>query len=761
MKFFYVILFFFSFIHSAFAFESFQVKDIKLEGLQRISIGTVFNYLPIKPGDKIDKAQVENAIRVLYKTGFFKDIHIEREANVLVIFVAERPAINNIELVGYDTISKDQLNSALKQTGLVKGQVFNRSILEGLQQELQRQYYSLGKYNIKIDIEKTQLERNRVDIKIKISEGKSAEIYTVNIVGNKQFSTEELISKLSVAETSFFGSRNNYQKQQLAADLETLKSFYQDRGYLNFNIESTQVSLGPEKESVYITININEGDRFTVRDVKLAGELILEPEVLAKLISIKANDIFSRREVVESNKRISDLLAENGYAFANVNMNPDIDNDSRTLALTFFVDPGKRIYVKRVNITGNSKTKDKVIRRELRQLESDWLSTAHVARSKTRLDRLGYFESVGVQTVPIPGFSDQVNLDYAVTEKPTGSLQAGLGYSDTQGPVVNLAVTQDNFLGTGQLVSLNLDNSSVTKQYSFNYVNPYYTDAGVSRNISLSYQKVDAAEAEISNYTTDSYGASMSFAVPMSEFMNYNWGIKYDSTKITTSSSPSKSIVDFINNNGALNRTYQLSGSWSYDSRNRRIFATEGTLSSLGAEIAVPGGDLEYYKLNLRQLNYVPLGKDVTFAVNLSLGYGETYGKTTDFPPYENYFAGGSSSVRGYDANSLGPKDKDIGGVTNDPVGGKVKAVGNMDLILPNPFTDQSSSTRLSLFVDAGAIYRDSKTINSSEFRYTAGIAFIWITPVGALRFNFAEPLNPKPGDLTSVFQFSLGSPFF
>ena len=756
MKYFFIVLIFAGLMPAAFAFESFEVKDIKLEGLQRISVGTVFNYLPIKPGDKIDKAEIKNAIHVLFKTGFFKDIHFEREGNVLIIFVAERPAINEINIEGSNAIPKEQLDSALKQTGLVKGRVFNRSILEGLQQELQRQYYSLGKYNVKIDVQKTQLERNRVDITIKLSEGESAEIYAVNIVGNKKFSDKALLGQLSIAEEPFFSARNSYKKQQLAADLEKLKSFYLDNGFLNFNIDSTQVSLGPEKESVYISINIEEGDRFTVREVKLAGDFILPHDELAKLIEINSGDIFSRRKVVDSTKRLSDILAENGYAFANVNMVPDIDKKSRTLALTFFIDPGRRIYVRRVNITGNTKTQDKVIRRELRQLEGDWLSTKHVARSKTRLDRLGFFGDVSVQTKRLPGTPDQVNLDYSVTEKPTGSLQAGLGYSDSQGPTLNLSVTQDNFLGTGQNVGVNFDNSSVTTQYRVSVTNPYYTEEGVSRSISLTYRKVDAEEADISNYSTDSYGASLSYGVPLSEYTNYRWGVKYDSTEITTGAATSQNIVDFIAANGKLNSTYQLFTSWVYDSRNRRIFASNGSLTRIGGEIAVPGGDLEYYKVDFRHLNYFELAKEVTFAVNLNLGYGTAFGDSADYPPYKNYFAGGSTSIRGYDANSVGPRDI----VTNDPTGGTVKIVSNFDLILPNPFTEKSGSTRVSLFLDAGSVFTDANSINSDEVRYTTGIAFIWITPVGAMRFTFSEPLNRQEGDSTRQFQFSLGSPF-
>ena len=756
MRYFFIVLIFAGLVHKAAAFESFKVEDIKLEGLQRISVGTVFNYLPIKPGDTIDKSKVKNAIRVLFKTGFFKDIHIEREDDVLVIFVAERPAINNITIEGYDAIPKEQFDEAFKQIGLVKGRVYNGSILEGLQQELQRQYYSLGKYNIKIDVQQTQLERNRIDITVNISEGESAEIYAVNIIGNKKFTDETLIKKLTLAEPSFFGSRNNYQKQQLAADLETLKSFYLDSGYLNFSIDSTQVSLGPEKESVYITINIKEGERYTIRDIKLAGDLIIPQKQLADLISVKEGDVFSRRKVTDSTKSMSDLLAENGYAFANVNMIPDVDKDSRTLAITFFVDPGRRIYVRRVNISGNTKTQDKVVRRELRQLEGDWLSTKHVARSKTRLDRLGFFGDVNVQTLRIPGSEDQVNLDYTVTEKPTGSLQVGVGYSDTQGAVVNLGVTQNNFLGTGQRVGIKIDNSSSTKQYSFDFTNPYYTENGVSRSIGVSYRQVDAAEADISNYSTDTYGASLSYGVPLSEFTNYRWGLKYDSTEITTGLTATQNIKDFVALNGPINDTFQLFGSFAYDTRNRRVFATEGNLTSLRGEIAVPGSDLEYYKVDFRNLNYFPIGSSVTLAANLNLGYGAAFNDIKNYPPYKNYFTGGSSSVRGYDSNSIGPKDS----VTKDPLGGTVKIVGNVDLILPNPFTESSSSTRISLFLDAGSVFKDANSIDSNEFRYTTGLAFIWITPVGAMRFNFSNALNEEVGDSTRSFQFSLGSPF-
>ncbi|MEJ2508998.1 MAG: outer membrane protein assembly factor BamA [Gammaproteobacteria bacterium] len=741
----------------AHAFEPFVVKDIRLEGLQRISIGTVFNYLPIKVGDRVDDRVAAKAIKDLYKTGFFKDVRLEREGDVLVVFVAERPAIANVKITGASAIPKDQLNDSLKQIGLAEGRVFDRSMLDRIEQELRRQYYSLGKYAVAIKTDVTPLPRNRVDVKIAIAEGDAARIHRVNIVGNHAFSESDLLDLLKLPETGFFTGASKYSKQVLSADLETLRSYYLDHGYINFNIDSTQVSLTPDKKDVYVTINISEGEKYKVSSVKLAGDLILPKKTLRKLIAIHSGDVFSRRAVTDSTKAISDRLGGVGYAFANVNAVPDINKKTREVALTFFVDPGKRVYVRRINITGNRTTRDEVIRRELRQMEGGWMSTDKVARSKTRLDRLGYFESVNVQTPPVPGTGDQVDLNYHVSERPTGSLQAGVGYSDSQGVLVNFSVTQENFLGTGKRVAASINNSQVTKLYSIDYTNPYYTLDGVSRRFKVYSRTVDAAQASLTNYTTNSKGGSVNYGIPLSETDRFNVGLGYERTELITGTNTAQAIKDFVTTNGNKYSNYKLNASWTRDSRNRAIFADRGGVLVFSTDVSTPPSDLEFYKVSMRAQHYFPLGKNVTLSVDGQVGYGTGFGKTKILPPFENYYAGGSNSVRGFKSNSLGPRDP----LTNDPIGGNARIVGNMELIFPSPFAKNSKSVRLSTFLDAGQVYDTTNGgVDLNNVRYSAGVSMIWLTPVGALKFSLASPLNAKPGDDTQAFQFTLGSPF-
>ncbi len=739
----------------AWAFEPFVIQDIRLEGLQRVSAGTVFNYLPLKVGDKLDSELSSRAIRALYKTGFFKDVRLEREGNILVVFVAERPAIANIKIEGNDSIPNEQLESSLKQLGLAKNQVLDRSTLDKVAQELERQYYGLGKYGVDIKTEITPLERNRIDIKIVITEGEAAEIYSINIVGNEVFSDEELLKSFTLAGSTLFG-REKYSRQELSGDLEKLRSYYQDRGYINFNINSTQVSLTPDKQEVYVTINITEGERYTVRDIRVTGDTVLPRKELEKLITLKVDEIYSHNKSVETTNNISDRLSEEGYAFANVNLIPDIDKDSRTVALTLYVDPGRRIYVRRINITGNVKTRDEVIRRELRQMEGDWMSTKNISLSRTRLNRLGFFEEVSVETPTVPGTSDQVDVNFHVKERPTGSLTAGIGYSDTQGALVNFGLSQENFLGTGNRVAVNIDNSTVTKQYNFSYLNPYYTDEGVSRGFNVYWREVDAEEADLSRYTANTKGISMGYGVPLSEITRANFSLGYENTELVTGTSVAQEILDFINKNGNVYDNYEASASWSRDSRNKRLLADEGSLTSLSLKTSVPGSDLEYYKLDARYLKYLPLTKRTTISAQLSLGYGDGYGETDILPPYMNYYAGGSRTVRGFDSNSLGPRDS----ITNDPIGGNKRVVANLELILPNIFAEQSNSTRIAAFIDAGNVFGNNQSVDVGELRYSGGVAFMWLAPIGALRFSYAKPFNDKPGDDLQAFQFTLGSPF-
>ena len=744
---------------SAYGFEPFVIKDIRLEGLQRISAGTVFNYLPVKIGDKINNELSSQAIRTLYKTGFFKDVRLEQEGNALVVFVAERPAIADVSITGNSEIPTEQLEDSLKQIGLTRGKVLDRSLLDKIEQELERQYYSLGKYGVKIDTETSPLERNRVKVSINIAEGGDAKVYAINIVGNEIFTDERLLGRTQLGGISFFGGRKQYSKQLLGADLETIKSFYLDRGYINFNIDSTQVSLTPDKQDVYVTVNITEGEQYKVRNIKLAGDLIVPENELIDMVSLKEGDVFSRKLAVESTKRISDRLSEDGYAFANVNIVPDVDKDTLTVGITLFIDPGKRVYVRRVNISGNSKTKDEVIRREFRQFEGDWMSSKQVSLSRSRLDRTGYFESVSVETPAVPGTSDQVDINYAVKEQPTGNLSAGVGYSDTQGVLLNLGVTQENFLGTGKRVGVNIDNSQVTKNYSFSYTNPYHTLEGISRGFRVYYRAVDALEANISNFTTDSYGFNLNYGFPLGETTSARISLGFENTELLLADDTlgiSADILEFVEENGNVYDDFPISASYVDDSRNKRLMATSGSLMTLGTQATVPGSDLEYYKLNFRYLHYIPLGKVTTLSLNTSLGYGDGYGDTSRLPPFKNYFAGGSRTVRGYDSNSLGPRDT----VTGDPIGGDRMIIGNIELILPNPLETEegSGSTRVSAFIDFGNVYRNK--VELSELRASTGLSILWLSPVGALTFSYAFPINDQEGDELQAFQFTLGSAF-
>jgi len=744
---------------SAYGFEPFVIKDIRLEGLQRISAGTVFNYLPVKIGDKINNELSSQAIRTLYKTGFFKDVRLEQEGNALVVFVAERPAIADVSITGNSEIPTEQLEDSLKQIGLTRGKVLDRSLLDKIEQELERQYYSLGKYGVKIDTETSPLERNRVKVSINIAEGGDAKVYAINIVGNEIFTDERLLGRTQLGGISFLGGRKQYSKQLLGADLETIKSFYLDRGYINFNIDSTQVSLTPDKQDVYVTVNITEGEQYKVRNIKLAGDLIVPENELIDMVSLKEGDVFSRKLAVESTKRISDRLSEDGYAFANVNIVPDVDKDTLTVGITLFIDPGKRVYVRRVNVSGNSKTKDEVIRREFRQFEGDWMSSKQVSLSRSRLDRTGYFESVSVETPAVPGTSDQVDINYAVKEQPTGNLSAGVGYSDTQGVLLNLGVTQENFLGTGKRVGVNIDNSQVTKNYSLSYTNPYHTLEGISRGFRVYYRAVDALEANISNFTTDSYGASLSYGFPLGETTSARMSLGFENTELLLADDTqgiSADIKEFVEENGNIYDDFPISATYVDDSRNKRLMATSGSLMTLGTQATIPGSDLEYYKLNFRYLHYIPLGKVTALSLNTSLGYGDGYGDTSRLPPFKNYFAGGVRTVRGYDANSLGPRDT----VTGDPIGGDRMIIGNVELILPNPLETEegSGSTRVSAFFDFGNVYRNK--VELSELRASTGLSILWLSPVGALSFSYAFPINDQEGDELQAFQFTLGSAF-
>jgi len=742
----------------AVAAEQFVVRDIRLEGLQRISAGTVFNYLPIRVGDVVDSTRTAEAIRALYGTGFFQDVRIEREGDILVVFVRERPSIASIEFSGNKELDTEELLESLEQVGFAQGRVFDRSVFDQVEQELRRSYFAIGKYAVKIKSTVTPLERNRVGVDFEISEGRVAKIKQINIVGNEVFDDDELVDLFSLTTGgmwTFITKSDQYSKQKLSGDLETLRSYYLDRGYINFNIDSTQVSITPDKKEIYITINVTEGEQYTVSDVKMAGEILIPDEDLFELVTINEDDIFSRQEVTQTSTNISDWLGNEGYAFANVNAVPEIDDETKKVSLTFFIDPGKRVYVRRINFKGNEKTKDEVLRREMRQLEGAWVSTGAVERSKERLQRLDYFEEVNVETPAVPGTTDQVDVNFSVKEKPSGNLLVGAGFSQTQGVVVNVGLTQDNFFGTGNRASFVFNNSDVRQTYAVGWTNPYFTIDGISLTVDAHKRDTSATDANIADYNLDETGGSVGFGIPISEFNTFNIGVNPEYTEFRPGVTASQEVFDFERESGGDFTTFKLFGGWANDSRDSRFLPSKGSLTSISTDVAVPGGDLTFYKVELRHQQLLPLTKRFTFLVEGEVGTGDGFGDTERLPLIENFFAGGIRSVRGFNANTLGPRDS-----TGDPLGGDLKTVAKAELILPLPFIRDSKAFRMTSFYDVGNVFGPGQRFDVGELRMSVGLSAIWLSPFGPLTVSLALPLNDEPGDDTQPFQFTFGTSF-
>jgi len=735
--------------------DQFVVENIQVNGLQRISAGTVYNYLPISVGEKYTPSKAAPAIRELFKTGFFKDISLEKQGSTLVVNVVERPSIAKIIFEGNSDLSSDDLTKALKQIGLAEGKVFNRQILDKVEQELRRQYFSHGKYGLKIDTKVSKLTRNRVGVHIDISEGRVAKIKQINIVGSSKYENDDLLKTFELDTTnwlSFYTKDDQYSKQKLSADLERLRSYYLDRGYIDFSIDSTQVAITPDKKEIYVTVNITEGNLFTLEKVKLSGNLVVDPDEIINLVKVGPGEIFSRKNATATSKAISDRLGEDGYVFANVNMVPDIDKESKTVDMTFFVDPGKRVYVNRINMSGNTKTRDEVLRRELRQMESSWASTTKIERSKIRLQRLGYFEEVNVETPPVVGTSDQIDVNYSVTEKSSGNLMAGVGFSQTQGIVFNANVSQDNVFGSGKRVNLAFNNSDVSTRYNFGYFDPYFTLDGVSMGYDLGYSARDAEEANISNYSTDVINSSFNFGFPLNEHDRLRFNMDFKYTKLRTSDFSSQQINDFITENGNKYLTFSTSIGWTHDTLNRAIFPSAGGQQRLSALVTIPGSDLTYYKVSYKQQQYFPIAKDLTFRLLGEVAYGDGYGSTDSLPFFEHYYAGGVRSVRGFDDNTLGPRDS-----RDEPFGGSTKIIGKAELFFPIPFVEDVRSIRIGAFVDAGTV---TDGFNVSDMKYSVGVSGEWLSPFGALSVSFAIPMNANGDDEKQSFQFSFGSGF-
>lgn len=748
--------------------DEFTVADIEVEGLQRVSAGTVFSAFPVNIGEQMDETELAGAIKSLFRTGLFTDIQASRDAGVLILTVRERPSITSIDIEGNKKIETDMLMDALSGAGLDEGQVFRRATLERLELEILRSYIGQGRYNARVKATAEELPRNRVAIGLDINEGTVAAIQHINLVGNREFNDEQLRDLFELRTSSWWNSLTNsdkYARERLSGDLETLRSFYLDRGYLDFNVESTQVSISPDKRQVFIAIALNEGPQYTISDIKLRGELIVGEKELRELIPVDKGDVFSRARMTAISETLAFRLGKEGYAFANVNAVPE-PGEGNTAAVTFFVEPGKRAYVRRVNFDGNVSTRDDVLRQEMTQMEGGIASSDRIEFSKTRLERLGFFQTVDVDTAPVPGTDDLVDVNYSVTEQPTGSLSASVGFSQDSGVILGANVSENNFFGTGKRVSFGVNVSDSVKSANISYMDPYYTVDGVSRGFSVFARETDFEREDITSYLLDEYGGRLTFGYPTDSITRLNFGLGYTLSKIKGGTFTSKEVTQFIEEEGDSFNNYFLFGSWRRSTLNRGVLPTDGYSHSLSLDVAVPGSDLTFYKASHKTDFYFPLTDTNRWVVRTKteIGYGNGYGDRQVMPFYEHYYAGGYGSVRGYQANSLGRRatNADNDRSDPDPFGGNLLTEASLELIFPTPFAGDSRSMRTAFFVDAGQVFDPDRGFDPDpkELRLSAGIGFQWITAVGPLAFSLAKPLNDKSGDDTQIFQFSLGQTF-
>lgn len=737
-------------------FKPFVVRDIRVEGLQRTEPGTVFSYLPVKVGETMTEEKAQQALRALFATGFFKDVRLDVENDVLIVYVEERPAIAQIDFSGVKEFEPDNMRKVLREMGMAEGRVFDRSVLELAEQELKRQYLSRGRYAAEVQTTVTPLERNRVGINFTVTEGDVAKIRSINIVGAQAFREKELLEQFALTTPgwlTWYTKQDQYSRQKLSADLESLRSFYLNRGYLDFSVESTQVSITPDKKDIYITINVTEGEKYTVSEVQLAGQLLLPAEQLEKLIRIKAGDIYSRERLIESVKAINDRLGNDGYAFANANPVPRVDKEKRTVAFTIVVDPGRRVYVRRINIGGNTRTRDEVVRREMRQLEGAFFDASRIQLSKQRVDRTQYFKDVNVETAPVAGTTDQVDVNFTVEEKPTGAVLLGAGFSSVEKLIVSGSVSQQNVFGSGKSISVNVNSGKVNQVYSLAYLNPYYTVDGVSQGFDVYKRDTDASSLSIGAYVTRTFGGGLRFGYPLSETEAVNFGVSAEGVELETFANSPFSYINFVNQFGNKYAYGAATVGIASDTRDSAIQTRSGAVSRTSFEIA--GGDLQYYRLNVSYQWYRPLTRTLTLVLNGDAGYAGGYGNS-QVPFFKNFYVGGPGSVRGYRPFSLGPQD-----AAGNSLGGARKMVGSAEVQFPVPGATQDKSLRLAAFLDAGQVFGSGEKFSVSELRYAAGLALAWTSPFGPLKLSIAEPLNEKRGfDRVQRLQFTFGTAF-
>ncbi len=748
----------------ALAVNPFVVKDIRVEGIQRIEAGTVFSYLPVRVGETFDDTKSIAAIKALYALGFFKDVRLEEENGVLVVVVEERPAISTVDFTGTKEFEKDVLIKALKEIGVGETKTFDKSSVDRAEQELKRQYLSHGLYGVKITTTVTPIERNRVTVMFNVDEGDMARIRKISIVGNKKFSDKELRQLLQLDTTgwfSWYSKADQYSKTKLTGDIEAIKSFYLNRGYLEANVESTQVSITPDKKDIYLTINITEGEQYKVAGVKIEGETFGREDELKSLILLRPGNIYSGELLTASNKRISDRMGTFGYAFANVNANPEIDRDKREVTFTFMVDPGKRAYVRHMNISGNTTTRDEVIRREFRQFEGSWYDGNKIKLSRDRVDRLGYFKDVTIDTPEAQGTSDQVDVNLNVVEKPTGNFMIGGAFSQAEKFTFNASIQQANFAGSGNTVGFEINTSKYSRTIALSQTNPYFTDDGISQSFELYTRTTQPPALNIGSYTVKQNGGRLSYGVPFSETDTVFFGLGLERTGITTDASSPVRFQEYVrqvnkSDSGigtATSNAFPFTAAWSRDSRDSAVTPSIGRMQRANLEFDVIG-DAKYYRAVYEQQWYRPITRMVTLALKGEVDYGRGLSGSS-YPIFKNFYAGGIGSVRGYLSSSLGVVDRN-----GDALGGSTRVLGAAELQMPFPGGGPDKSLRWFGFVDGGQVYQEGATIRANELRFSAGLGVSWISPVGPLKLSYAKPLNAKPGDRLERFQFQMGTGF-
>ncbi|MFP5393390.1 MAG: outer membrane protein assembly factor BamA [Gammaproteobacteria bacterium] len=757
----------------AFAVSPFVVKDIRVEGIQRTEAGTVFSYLPVRVGETFDDEKSIAAIKALYATGFFKDVRLEEENGVLVVLVEERPAISTVDFTGTKEFEKDVLIKALGEIGVGEAKIFDKASVDRAEQELKRQYLSRGLYGVKITTTVTPIERNRVTVMFNVDEGEMARIRAINIVGNKTFSDKELRDAMQLNTHGWFSwytKADQYSKTKLTGDIEAIKSFYLNRGYLEANVESTQVAITPDKKDIYLTINITEGEKYTVSGIKMDGEMFGRDEELKSLVMLKPGETYSGELLTNSNKAISDRMATFGYAFANVNANPEIDRENRKVAFTFFVDPGKRAYVRHMTISGNTLTRDEVIRREFRQFEGSWYDANRVKLSRDRVDRLGYFKEVTVDTPEAQGTSDQVDVNIAVVEKPTGNFMIGGAFSQAEKFTFTASIQQANFAGSGNTIGIELNTSRYSRTIALSQTNPYFTEDGISQSFELYTRTANPPAVNIGSYKVKQNGGRLSYGVPFSENDTVFFGIGLERSTIETDVTSPPLFRQYVETFGGIpggvgtvtTNAFPLTVSWARDSRDSAITPTVGRFQRANLEFDV-AGESKYYRAIYEQQWFHPLTRSITLALKGEFDYGRGLGGKP-YPVFKNFYAGGIGSVRGYYSSSLGVATPVQGGTNYysdvDAQGGPVRLIGNAELQMPFPGSGQDRSLRWFGFLDVGQVYQEREKIYANQLRASTGLGLSWISPVGPLKLSYAKPLNAKPGDRLERFQFQMGTGF-